>query len=207
MRRIPIVATIVVALAIGTMIMLGLWQLERARWKEALLASYHASSHAAPIDGLPTGEAPEKLAFRRTHVACKLTTGATMLGGPDAKGRTGFRNIAGCALADGRLIAIDLGWTAIDAHPPLPAIGQMVQGHGLIIPDDVLVRRVLGGNPKAEPLLIVLDEPVPGLAPSQPPAIETIPNNHRSYAVQWFLFAGVALIIYVLALRRRNRVG
>jgi hypothetical protein len=30
-----------------------------------------------------------------------------------------------------------------------------------------------------------------------------IPNNHWSYAVQWFLFAAVALVIYSLALRKR----
>jgi len=30
-----------------------------------------------------------------------------------------------------------------------------------------------------------------------------IPNNHWSYAIQWFAFAATALIIYALALRRR----
>jgi cytochrome oxidase assembly protein ShyY1 len=42
-----------------------------------------------------------------------------------------------------------------------------------------------------------------GLAPSAPPALETIPNNHRSYAVQWFLFALLAAAIYGLAVRKR----
>ena len=30
-----------------------------------------------------------------------------------------------------------------------------------------------------------------------------IPNNHRMYAVQWFAFAAIALLIYGLALRKR----
>jgi surfeit locus 1 family protein len=34
-----------------------------------------------------------------------------------------------------------------------------------------------------------------------------VPNNHLAYAVQWFLFAGVAAVIYALALRRRTRAG
>ena len=38
---------------------------------------------------------------------------------------------------------------------------------------------------------------------SAPPSPDTIPNNHLSYAIQWFLFAGIALIIYTLALRQR----
>jgi surfeit locus 1 family protein len=32
-----------------------------------------------------------------------------------------------------------------------------------------------------------------------------VPNNHRSYAVQWFLFAAAALIIYLLAVRGKLR--
>ena len=38
-----------------------------------------------------------------------------------------------------------------------------------------------------------------------PVAIEGIPNNHLSYAVQWFLFALTALVIYVLAVRKKWR--
>ena len=32
---------------------------------------------------------------------------------------------------------------------------------------------------------------------------QPIPNNHRCYAVQWFVFAAIALVIYGLALRKR----
>ena len=44
-----------------------------------------------------------------------------------------------------------------------------------------------------------------GLEASAPPSPDTIPNNHLSYAIQWFLFAGIAVVIYVLALRGRWR--
>ena len=44
---------------------------------------------------------------------------------------------------------------------------------------------------------------VPPLARSQPPGPETISNNHRLYALQWFFFAAAAALIYWLALRRR----
>ena len=43
----------------------------------------------------------------------------------------------------------------------------------------------------------------PGLETVAPPSLASIPNNHRSYAVQWFLFAGIAALIYGLALRLR----
>ena len=43
-RELPIVPTILVALAVATMIGLGIWQLERKQQKEALLASYAAAA-------------------------------------------------------------------------------------------------------------------------------------------------------------------
>jgi len=45
----------------------------------------------------------------------------------------------------------------------------------------------------------------PGLEQSAPPTLASIPNNHRSYALQWFSFAAIALIIYGLALRKRMK--
>ena len=35
------------------------------------------------------------------------------------------------------------------------------------------------------------------------PSGADVPNNHLAYAVQWFIFAAAALIIYILAVRRR----
>ncbi len=50
---------------------------------------------------------------------------------------------------------------------------------------------------------LIADPPLAGLAASAAPDPRDVPNNHLSYAVQWFLFAGVALVIYALVLRKR----
>jgi cytochrome oxidase assembly protein ShyY1 len=86
-------------------------------------------------------------------------------------------------------------------------MGRRIEADGLLIPDEVLAERVFGDRPGVTPLLLVLERAVPGLSPSVPPSIENVPNNHIGYAVQWFLFAGVAVAIYLLALRKRNRRG
>jgi cytochrome oxidase assembly protein ShyY1 len=52
---------------------------------------------------------------------------------------------------------------------------------------------------------LIAAEPAPGLKASAPPSPESIPNNHLAYAVQWFIFAAMAAIIYGLALRRRAK--
>jgi surfeit locus 1 family protein len=55
-------------------------------------------------------------------------------------------------------------------------------------------------------ILLVSEAAAPGLQPSALPDPAEVPNNHRSYAVQWFAFALSATIIYGLALRRRLAV-
>jgi surfeit locus 1 family protein len=204
MRRLPLLPTLIVALAVTAMVALGFWQIGRAHWKEALLASYRETLSAPPLYGLPADMPAEDLAFRRTHVLCRISTAPVQFGGANAEGKTGFRNVVGCALIDGRVIMVDLGWSPVGTKPMLPSMGQRIEADGQLIPDEVLARRVLREQPGATPLLLVLKGAVPGLEPSVPPSIESIPNNHRGYAVQWFLFAGVAISIYLLALRKRG---
>ena len=52
---------------------------------------------------------------------------------------------------------------------------------------------------------LVADRPQAGLAANGRPDQSEIPNNHFAYAVQWFVFAATALVIYGLALRKRMR--
>lgn len=54
---------------------------------------------------------------------------------------------------------------------------------------------------------LVAATPAPGLEANAPPSLSAIPNNHRSYALQWFLFALMALVIYGLAVRQRLAAG
>lgn len=59
---------------------------------------------------------------------------------------------------------------------------------------------------RPQDMLLVADTPAPGLDANPRPGIDGIPNNHLAYALQWFLFAAIAAIIYVLAVARRNRM-
>ena len=54
---------------------------------------------------------------------------------------------------------------------------------------------------------LVADPPVAGLQANAVPDPSDLPNNHLSYAGQWFLFAATALVIYVLAVRRGKSAG
>lgn len=203
MRRLPLLPTIVVLLAVATMIGLGLWQLRRAEWKEGLLAQYRAARTSPALIGLPAEADAASLAFRRTRLDCTLTGKPVQIGGSGPAGNSGFRTIVGCRLNDGRLMMADIGWQAVGRMLPPPRTGSAIQGLGVLIPDEVLAHRFADTSGEPLPWLIVLEAPLPGYAPSTPPSVETIPNNHRGYAVQWFLFAAVALGIFALAARKR----
>ncbi|MEY4159931.1 MAG: hypothetical protein RLZZ136_552, partial [Pseudomonadota bacterium] len=80
-----------------------------------------------------------------------------------------------------------LGWSAQSA--PVAWAGGAVNG-------TYLAKGAFGG-------VVVADPPLAGLAANARPDPADLPNNHLAYAVQWFLFAATALIIYGLALRKR----
>ena len=66
-RKLPLLPTIIVMLAIATMIGLGIWQLQRRNEKEALLATYRAAEGKPPI-GWPAILPKEPLPlFRHIH--------------------------------------------------------------------------------------------------------------------------------------------
>ena len=201
-RRIPVVATAVVTVAIAALIWLGLWQLRRLHWKEALIARYAAAASEPPIafpDRYPVGD---EVLFRRASAQCARVIGWAVEAGRTRTGTPGWRHIARCAAGAGQVpVMADVGVSDQPAVPAWP--GGAVSGTIAWAPShDSLLARIWGREVRRDPM-IVADRPAPGLAASAPPSIGDIPNNHLSYAVQWFLFAATAAVIYTLALRRR----
>ena len=187
--RVPVVSTVLVAAAVAAMIALGVWQLHRLRWKEGLLAEYAAAAHEPPA-GYPRVPTDETLLFRRSTAFCLQPTAWRASAGRDRAGESGYRHIADCRTgAEGPGVALDMGWSR---SPEAPAGWRGGQVTGIIGPDH-------DGQ-----VLLVADTAAPGLQPSAPPDLDTIPNNHLAYAVQWFLFAGIAAIIYAVAVWRRG---
>jgi cytochrome oxidase assembly protein ShyY1 len=64
------------------------------------------------------------------------------------------------------------------------------------------VSGIIAPDNKTRIRLVAASAP-PGLETVAPPTLASISNNHRSYAFQWFAFAGIAALIYGLALRLR----
>jgi surfeit locus 1 family protein len=185
------------------MIALGVWQLQRADWKEALIARY-AANRALPPTAY-TGLAPvaDSMMFRKSRVTCLRVASWRVTGGSTPTGQGGYRHIASCVTsAEGPGALIDMGVSPDPAYKPAWT-GGVVDGLITTEPGQTsLIGKAFGTAPLLRPMLVA-DVPAPGLAASAPPSVDGISNNHLAYAVQWFLFAGVAMVIYGLALRRR----
>jgi len=190
-RRFPIVATIVVGIAIAVMIGLGVWQLRRAEWKEDLLARYAQSQAMSSNVPWPRSAAErERVLFRWSQFDCQRVLAIRSGAGTSATGEAGWAHTARCEIDGGGEAEVALGWSR-DPRQPLQWPGGEVGG--IVGP---------GGELGA---VLHAAMPAEGLAPLAPPDPADLPNNHLMYAGQWFFFALTALVIYLLALRKRWR--
>lgn len=200
MKRLPILATIVVALAVAAMIGLGVWQLQRRTEKLAQLAALAANPAKPPI-ALPIPAIGDDLLFRRASALCLRPVGFAVEGA----GNAGFRVIASCSTgAEGPGFTVQLGTTR-DPLFKSQWTGGKVSGIISHAPSHSSLLAGLFHKRMPQQLLLVADTPAPGLTANDTPSLDSIPNNHLAYAVQWFVFAGLAVLIYGLALGRRWR--
>ena len=189
MKRLPLLPTLIVLLAVATMIGLGVWQLQRRAWKEGLIDRYRTAAALPAISWPDHSPADEGLLYRKAEGICAAVTGWSASAGRNRAGEPGWSHIAACRTLTGGTMQADMGWSHSAAAPQWP--GGPVSG--IIAPD------------KRHSIRLVSAVPAPGLEPSAAPDPADTPNNHLFYAIQWFFFAAAAATIYALALKRRNR--
>lgn len=195
MRRVPLVSTLLVTLAVATMIALGLWQLLDRRPQKLAFLQQLAANPARPPIPFPA-QADDRLLFRRATGRCAPPVTVRLAGA----GAAGFRAIATCS-GSATPMLVQLGTTRDPNARPVWGGGAVAGSIGHAPSGQSLIGAAL--HPQPPRMMLIADTPMAGLAANPAPDIESVPNNHLAYAVQWFLFAAVAVVIYILALRRR----
>lgn len=196
MRRLPIIASMIVAGAVAVMIALGVWQLQRAAWKDRLLPELEAAQSLPPLDldtALAAGQSPP-IAFRRARITCAAREAtAALRAGRNLRGATGYSYFIPCRPGAPGLagrIQVNAGWSqAPNSLLRLNADGPVEGRIGTAEPDG--------------PIILTAASALGPLQLSAPPSVDEIPNNHLAYAFQWFFFAATAALIFLLAVRRR----
>lgn len=203
-RRLPLIPTLIVAAAVLVMIALGVWQLQRRAEKDAML-DLVASNPAKPPVAFPAyPPVPSELLFRRSSTHCLRVVRWHSEAGRAADGSVGYRYIAECATgAEGPGVLVAAGVARTPDAKPQWRGGQMRGWIGEEPDHRSLLSRISGKAMPLRPMLIA-GEAVPGFKPLAPPTAADVPNNHLAYAVQWFFFAAIAVVIYLLALRKRT---
>lgn len=198
---------IVGILGCAILISLGLWQLDRLKWKQVMLDQIESRIAGAPVP-LPAAVDPS-MKYMPVLVS-GTTTGQeidVLSGTKDSGG--GYQVISSLVTDDGRKILLDRGFVDQDhRHDPRPATRLDVAGNlhwpdekGSATPAPNLDQNIwfardvpaMAAKLGTEPVLVVAAEirgDAQGVQP-MPVAVQGIPNNHLSYAVQWFMIAAV----------------
>ena len=226
MKRFPWFLTLLTVPALALLIGLGVWQVQRLQWKEALIAQAEAAADSPPaaMADVLTAADPE---FRKALVVCPgLPTAPYVELQSIIEGEAGSRLLSICrAPGQAEPFIIDRGFVpdTVSARPrvaestlPLSILVELrrTPHPGALSPppssgrfyarDSAAIAGALGVSDPSEFTLFALTSSNPefgALQASAPPA--AFANNHFGYALTWFGLAIALTGFYVAMLRRR----
>ncbi len=225
--------TCLVLFFLPVLLRLGFWQLERAEEKQQLLTVYQQQRE---LPAVPLNELPEEKRNVYRSVTMTGYYDAKqywLLDNQPRSGKVGYEVVMPLIVGERRVL-INRGWIeAAKTRDQLPKIDtplQQVVVNGYLYPmqtnavikhseSDLTVdwpKRVLqldvqaasvALQAKVDPLLLRLDDDSPSALLTEWPVINTQPEKHQGYAVQWFAMALALICLYLwLLFRDRNAV-
>lgn len=201
---------------IAILVSLGVWQVHRLAWKEALIARIEARAHARPAPLPPENEwgslKPDDYEYRHVTLRGRFDPREALVfrgSGPDAGQGPGYLLLAPLILADGAAVIVNRGFvpgTPRDAAAHAPPAGEVTvtglmrepEPRNLFTPADQpekdvwftrdpdAIARHFGLSPAA-PFSIDQDfSGDPKALPRGGTSVIAFSNNHLGYALTWF---------------------
>jgi len=192
----------VLALFVG----LGIWQMQRLLWKEAILSEINSKITAVPVL-LPDTLTPEEHKYLSVEVAGDFTGQELQVLVSTKSQGAGYRVISEFVTQDDRRIMIDRGFVPLDRKEEDRKARHIKVNGNLHWPDEIdgftpepdTVKNIwfardvpaMAAALGTEHILIVAQVSSKTIPDVQPVPITTagIPNDHLEYAVTWFLLA------------------
>lgn len=225
-------------LGLALFVSLGYWQLGRAREKQALFDAFMTGSEdTVDAAGLGFDELAryQHVRVRGSYDATRQILLDAM---PSVTGRPGYRVLTPLERADGRgWVLVDRGWVPLGATReelpdvavgvrerevsgildvlPIPGIrvgpaaspGAATWPRVMLFPTETDVEAALGVD--VESRIVLLDAgATDGFERKWRPSLGSGPERHLGYAIQWFAFALVVVVLFIaLNLRRAPADG
>ncbi len=226
MRRRLWPVLLVTGIGLAILLKLGVWQVQRLAWKEALIAKMEASLSAEPVSlarATAAGSDPDQAVVRvsGSFTGKSLRRITTLNGGPGWEIVQSFTTAESAALLVARGVAAENQSTIADPGPVeiIGVLRRHPSRRGFFDPDndaggnrwywwDLPAMALASGGAAARHSDLVLrllpgSPGSGGLFVEQPRA--SLRNNHLGYAITWFGLAAVLLVMTGVFLRQRNK--
>lgn len=204
MKRSVLFPTLLTFVMLTTLVSLGIWQLQRRAWKHELVRTLAAAQNLPvlePVDYFKAMTGETSIQYRRAELPCSPGTVLPydLKGGSSAGGVSGYLVLVSCRpnRKPPDIVAV-AGWTRRPDAAQVPIrVDTMFRG--------LIIERPYGRVAGRPQFMLIPDSAVPPLQRSRLPSPGDLPDNHLSYAFQWFGLAVVLAAIYGIWLRRRLR--
>ena len=205
MTRRMIVPLLFGLIGCAILVSLGMWQVNRLAWKEAMLSAIDARVTAAPV-ALPENFDREVDRFLPVQATGTFGEDRIRVLVSQKKVGPGYRIISPFVVG-GRTIMVDRGFISIADELPVPPAGMVTVTGNLHWPEEVdsftpepdkksdiwFARDVdrMAAELGAEPVLLILRDASPSTPEIAPLPVSRagIPNDHLTYAITWFSLA------------------
>lgn len=208
MTRRMIIPLLIGLLGGAILISLGVWQLNRLAWKEAVLADIDARIADAPVS-LPATPNPQADRYLPVTATGRFTGEQLDVLVSRKQIGPGVRVVEVFETTDGRRVLVDRGFVPQDARSAPRLSGPATVEGNLHWPDEVdgftptpdattglwFARDVaaMAAALDTEATFIVARKPTGGEIEPMPVDSSGIPNDHMNYAITWFSLAAVWL--------------
>jgi surfeit locus 1 family protein len=225
-------ATVFTILALILLLGLGTWQVQRLFWKQEQIALRHERAEGPAIPLPQSFPDPQRVEFTRVALDGAFLHGEEFyLGARTESGRVGLNVVTPFKLDDGRVILVNRGWVPEGNRDPATRAEGQIEGPVAI---EALLRTdgwkgvefAKPPNKPEERFYFWLDLPVMAEGVEEPIVTEVyadavasdlpgglpiggqtriqLPNDHLEYAITWYSFAVILLVIYFLFHYRRE---
>lgn len=201
MARRLLMPLIIGVVGTAVLIVLGTWQLERLRWKEAVIGRLEGRMAADPVT-VPDDAKPERDGYLRVRTEGVIRPGELHVYTSVPPHGVGYRVIAPLDLRDGRRVLLDRGFVPIDEKEAARPVGPVEVAGALHWPQESdrftaepdraaniwFARDVapMAEVLEAEPVMLVVERSSLEGGPMPLPVTANVPNRHLEYVVTWY---------------------